>query len=45
MAVAALTVEEIIVVQAGKGKKKPAWMRALKEEKIGKQVEIIVREE
>lgn len=42
---APLTVGKIMVVQAGEGKKKPAWIRALKEEKIGKQVGIIVREE
>lgn len=38
---APLTVGEIMVVQAGEGKKKTA----LKEGKMGKQVEIIVREE
>lgn len=33
-----------MMVQAGEGKKKTAWIRAWKEEKMGKQVEIIVRE-
>lgn len=31
---APLTVGEVMVVQAGEGKKKPGWIRALKEEKI-----------